>query len=226
MIPVIVTSGKGGVGKSTVSANLAIALAQRGIRVGLLDADLMDPVQHLVFRADKETIREYGKQLLPLTVNIGNGRTIEFMGIGPFIPRGVGVALNYQKTADFIVTLLKFVRWTADYLIIDSPPSSVDVNVKLLRELEGIARAVLVGEPHIFALEDNLRMLDLLRLYRADVRAIVLNKVGLYDQNVTKEIEENYSKLGLRVIKIPWDPQLQMGFKPELFRELVEVVLA
>ena len=225
MIPVIVTSGKGGVGKSTVSANLAIALAQRGIRVGLLDADLMDPVQHLVFRADKETIREYGKQLLPLTVNV-NGRTIEFMGIGPFIPRGVGVALNYQKTADFIVTLLKFVRWTADYLIIDSPPSSVDVNVKLLHELEGIARAVLVGEPHVFALEDNLRMLDLLRLYRADVRAIVLNKVGLYDQNVTKEIEENYSKLGLRVVKIPWDPQLQIGFKPELFRELVEVVLA
>jgi ATPases involved in chromosome partitioning len=225
MIPVIVTSGKGGVGKSTVSANLAIALAQRGIRVGLLDADLMDPVQHLVFRADKEAIREYGKQLLPLTVNV-NGRTIEFMGIGPFIPRGVGVALNYQKTADFIVTLLKFVRWTADYLIIDSPPSSVDVNAKLLHELEGIARAVLVGEPHVFALEDNLRMLDLLRLYRADVRAIVLNKVGLYDPNMTKEIEENYSKLGLRVVKIPWDPQLQMGFKPELFRELVEVVLA
>jgi len=225
MIPVIVTSGKGGVGKSTVSANLAIALAQRGIRVGLLDADLMDPVQHLVFRADKEAIREYGKQLLPLTVNV-NGRTVEFMGIGPFIPRGVGVALNYQKTADFIVTLLKFVRWTADYLIIDSPPSSVDVNVKLLHELEGIARAVLVGEPHVFALEDNLRMLDLLRLYRADVRAIVLNKVGLYDPNMTKEIEENYSKLGLRVVKIPWDPQLQMGFKPELFRELVEVVLA
>jgi len=225
MIPVIVTSGKGGVGKSTVSANLAIALAQRGIRVGLLDADLMDPVQHLVFRADKEAIREYGKQLLPLTVNV-NGRTIEFMGIGPFIPRGVGVALNYQKTADFIVTLLKFVRWTADYLIIDSPPSSVDVNAKLLHELEGVARAVLVGEPHVFALEDNLRMLDLLRLYRADVRAIVLNKVGLYDPNMTKEIEENYSKLGLRVVKIPWDPQLQMGFKPELFRELVEVVLA
>ena len=225
MIPVIVTSGKGGVGKSTVSANLAIALAQRGIRVGLLDADLMDPVQHLVFRADKEAIREYGKQLLPLTVNV-NGRTIEFMGIGPFVPRGVGVALNYQKTADFIITLLKFVRWTADYLIIDSPPSSVDVNVKLLHELEGVARAVLVGEPHAFALEDNLRMLDLLRLYRADVRAIVLNKVGLYDQNVTKEIEENYGKLGLRVVKVPWDPQLQMGFKPELFRELVEVVLA
>jgi len=225
MIPVIVTSGKGGVGKSTVSANLAIALAQRGIRVGLLDADLMDPVQHLVFRADKEAIREYGKQLLPLTVNV-NGRTIEFMGIGPFIPRGVGVALNYAKTADFIVTLLKFVRWTADYLIIDSPPSSVDVNVKLLHELEGIARAVLVGEPHVFALEDNLRMLDLLRLYRADVRAIVLNKVGLYDQNMTKEIEENYSKLGLRVVKVPWDPQLQLGFKPELFKELVEVVLA
>jgi len=225
MIPVIVTSGKGGVGKSTVSANLAIALAQRGIRVGLLDADLMDPVQHLVFRTDKEAIREYGKQLLPLTVNV-NGRTIEFMGIGPFIPRGVGVALNYQKTADFIVTLLKFVRWTADYLIIDSPPSSVDVNVKLLHELEGIARAVLVGEPHVFALEDNLRMLDLLRLYKADVRAMVLNKVGLYDQNIMREIEEAYSKLGLRVVKLPWDPQLQMGFKPELFRELVEVVLA
>jgi len=224
MIPILVTSGKGGVGKSTISSNLAISLASRGIRVGLMDADLMDPVQHLIFNADKETIREYGKSLMPLSVNVG-GNKIKFMGIGSFIPRGAGVALNYEKTADFIITLLRFVRWDVDYLIIDTPPGSEDVNMKLLKELEGNARALIVGEPHVFALEDNLRMIDVLRLYNVDIRAIVLNKVGLFSQEFAQAIEEAYQKLGLKVIKLQWDPTLQTNFKPELFKEVEEAVL-
>jgi ATP-binding protein involved in chromosome partitioning len=224
MIPIIVTSGKGGVGKSTVAANLALALVEKGFKVSLLDADLMDPVLHLLFNVDKERLREHGKSLLPLKVKI-NEHEIEFMGLGPFIPRGVGVALNYEKTSNFIMTLLKFVRWSGDYLIIDSPPSSIDVNVKLFKELKGRARAVLVGEPHIFALEDNLRMLDLLKFHEIDVRAVVLNKYGLYQGEYVKYVEDEYEKLGLRIIKIPWDTDLQTGFKPELFKELVETVI-
>jgi ATP-binding protein involved in chromosome partitioning len=160
MIPILITSGKGGVGKTTVSVNLALALAERGLKVSLLDADLMDPTAHLNFKVEKEKLREYGKMLTPLKIRIDN-LELEYMGLGPFIPRGVGVALSYEKTTDFIITLLKFVRWTGDYLIIDSPPGSIDVNVKLFKELRGRSRAVIVGEPHVYALEDNLRMLGL-----------------------------------------------------------------
>jgi ATP-binding protein involved in chromosome partitioning len=225
-VPVLVTSGKGGVGKSTVSANLAVALLEKGLKVSLLDADLMDPVMHILFRANREELRERGKALLPLRVRTPFGE-LEFMGLGAFVPRGVGVALNYEKTADFMMTLLRFVRWTGDYLVIDTPPGSIDVNVKLLKELRGRAKAVLVGEPHPFALEDNLRMLDLLRLYDVDVRAVVLNKVGLFVKEVEDYAKGEYSKLGVRVVEVPWDRELQLGFKPELpaFKELAEAVV-
>jgi ATP-binding protein involved in chromosome partitioning len=219
-----VTSGKGGVGKSTVAANLCLALLERGLKVSLLDADLMDPVMHLVFKADAAALREAGRSLLPLRVKVPKGE-VEFMGLGAFVPRGVGVALNYEKTADFIATLLRFVRWGGDYLIVDCMPGSIDVNVRLLREVRGRARAVLVGEPHPFALEDNLRMLDLLRLYDVEVRAVALNKVGLFSEAASKPVEGEYAKLGPRLVRIPWDPELQLGFKPELFRELAEAVV-
>jgi ATP-binding protein involved in chromosome partitioning len=225
VIPVLVTSGKGGTGKSTIAVNLALALADKGFKISLLDADLMDPVLHLVFKVNPKSIREHGKMLTPIKVKL-DSYELEFMGLGPFIPRGVGVALNYEKTVDFITTLLKFVKWSGDYLIIDSPPGAIDVNTSMLRELRSRARAVVVGEPHIFALEDNLRMLDLLRFYEVDVRAVVLNKCGLFSEELSKVIEEEYSKLGHRVVKIPWDPTLQVGFKPDLFRELAEVVVA
>jgi ATP-binding protein involved in chromosome partitioning len=225
MIPVLVTSGKGGVGKSTVSINLALALIDKGFKVSLLDADLMDPVQHLLFNVNKETIREYGKMLTPINVSLGEYR-LEFMGLGPFIPRGVGVALNYEKTVDFLTTLLKHVKWSGDFLVVDCPPGAIDVNKKLFDELRNRARAVVVGEPHIFAFEDNLRMLDMLKFHDIDVRAVVLNKVGLFQEDISKMIEEEYSKLGYKIIKIPWDPALQTGFKPELFKELAEAVVA
>ena len=219
MIPILITSGKGGVGKSTIAVNLAVALAKHS-RVSFLDADLMDPVAHLFFNVNKEKLGEYGKMLKPLQVN----ENIEFMGLGPFVPRGVGVALNYEKTADFVVTLLKFVHWTGDYLIVDTPPGSIDVNVKLLKELEGRARAVLVGEPHPFALEDNLRMFDLLRLYDVDVRAVVLNKYDMFVKEVAERVAGEYEKLGVPVIKILFDKELQVRVKPELFKDVAEVV--
>jgi ATP-binding protein involved in chromosome partitioning len=225
VIPVLVTSGKGGTGKSTVAVNLALALVEKGFKVSLLDADLMDPVLHLLFKVDPKGVREYGKMLMPMRVKL-DGYELEFMGLGPFIPRGVGVALNYEKTVDFVTTLLKFVKWSGDYLVVDMPPSAIDVNVHILKELRSRAKAVVVGEPHIFALEDNLRMLDLLKFYEVDVRAVVLNKCGLFPEELSRVIEKEYSKLGYRVIKIPWDPGLQVGFKPELFRELAEVVVA
>ena len=225
MIPILVTSGKGGVGKTTTAINTALALAMKGFKVSLMDADLMDPTTHLAFNVNKESLREHGKMLLPIKVKVGEVE-LEFMGLGPFVPRGVGVALSYEKTVDFIITLLKFVRWSGEYLVIDTPPSSLDVNVKLFKELRDRGRAVIVGEPHPYAFEDNLRMLDLLRMYNIDVRAIVLNKYNLFVRELAEAMEKEYESLKLKVFKVPWDAELQLGFKPELFSGLVEVLVA
>ena len=222
MIPILVTSGKGGTGKTTVATNLAVNLAERGIKVSFMDADLMAPNAHMFIDVNKEKLREAGKMLLPLKV----GEHLEFMGLGVFIPRGVGVALNYEKTTDFITTLLRFVKWSGDYLIIDAPPGAISINVKLMKELQGRARAVIVGEPHPFAIEDNLRMIDLLKFYDIDVRAVVLNKYNLFQDEIAKQVTGEYEKLGLKVVKIPWDVELQVKTKPELFNELANVVIA
>jgi len=225
VIPILITSGKGGVGKTTIAINLAVNLAGRKIRVSLMDADLMAPNAHLFLNVNKERLREAGKMLMPLKVD----EYLEFMGLGVFIPHGVGVALNYEKTTDFITTLLKFVKWTGDYLIVDCPPGSIDVNVKLFKELRGRARAIVVGEPHLFAIEDNLRIMDLLRFFDIEVRALVLNKYNLFSEGVAKEVIAGYeaqaSKYGYRIVKIPWDAQLQTQTAPELFDELAEVVI-
>jgi len=225
VIPILVTSGKGGTGKTTVSVNLAMNLAERGIKVSLLDADLLAPNTHLFLDVNKERLREAGKMLIPLKV----GEHLEFMGLGVFIPKGVGVALNYEKTADFITTLLKFVKWSGDYLIIDAPPAAIDVNVKLFKELRGRARAVVVGEPHPFAIEDNLRILDLLKFFDIEVRALVLNKYNMYQEELAKQVMAEYEahakKYGFRVVKIPWEPRLQTQTVPELFDELAEAVV-
>ena len=221
MIPVLVTSGKGGVGKSTTAINMAVNLAGRGIRVSFLDADLMAPNDHLFFDIKPEQIREEGRMLRPIRVS----ENLEFMGLGVFVPRGTGIALNYEKTSDFITTLLRFVKWSGDYMVIDTPPSSLDVNVKLLKELKGRARAVIVGEPHPFAVEDNLRMLDLLRFFDIEVRAIVLNKYNLYREELAKEVEREYEATGIPIVRIPWEPRLQQQTVPELFNELVELVV-
>jgi len=225
MIPILVTSGKGGTGKTTVSVNLAANLALRGIKVSLLDADLLAPNVHLFLDVNKEKLREAGRMLMPLKI----GEHLEYMGLGAFIPRGVGVALNYEKTTDFITTLLKFVKWSGDYLIIDAPPAAIDVNVKLFKELRGRARAVIVGEPHRFAIEDNLRIMDLLKFYDIEIRALVLNKYNLYKEEHARAVEEKYNeeaeKYGFKIVKIPWDPRLQVQPVPELFDQLVEVVV-
>jgi len=210
-------------GKTTVAVNLAFSLANRGLRVSLLDADLMAPNAHLFLGdIDKERIREAGRRLTPFKVT----DRIEFLGMGVFAPRGRGVALNYEKAMDFITTMVKFVNWTGDVFIVDCPPGALDINIRLMKEFRGKAGAVVVGEPHLFALEDNLRMIDLLQFHDIEVKAVVLNKFGAFNDRVARAAVAEYERLGYRVVKIPWNPELQYRVVPELFDELAEVVVA
>jgi len=204
---VLVASGKGGVGKTTVAVNLALALSTRDA-VALLDADMTAPNAHLLLGLPSEKLRESNRMLIPPKVN-----GVEFMSIAMFFPRGVGLAWSHEKVADMIKTLIRYVRWDSRWLVVDLPPSSIDVNIEVLKSVGHTSRGVIVGEPHRFAFEDNLRMLDLMRLYGVDVRCIVLNKFNLYPN--ADLIAREYEGLGLPVVRIPFDPELAVRVKPE-----------
>jgi len=111
MITILVTSGKGGVGKSTVSANLAIALLDRGLKVSVLDADLMDPVLHILFNCQKEALRESGNvgvDYAELNVNYEKNFDFDLPKIDDWDVRGF--SLSKGNVHDRNYTLISFTR--------------------------------------------------------------------------------------------------------------------
>ncbi|PCN50334.1 hypothetical protein B6U99_05010 [Candidatus Geothermarchaeota archaeon ex4572_27] len=217
---ILVASGKGGTGKTTIAINLALAASKMGHEVGLVDCDFCAPNAHLIMGLPEERLKDVGGLLKPPRVN-----GVEFMSVAVAFPRGVGLAWSHDKVVDMLRALIKFVNWSCEYLFIDMPPSSIDVNVELLKMIGHVSRGVLVGEPHRFALEDNLRMLDLMRLYDVDVRAIILNKCGLYPGE--DDAVRLYSELKVRTFKVPFSPDLAIRPQPDLgvWHEILKVVL-
>ncbi|RLG85144.1 MAG: hypothetical protein DRO39_06340 [Thermoprotei archaeon] len=215
-------SGKGGVGKSTVSANLAATLASMGHRVGFIDADLYGPNAHILLGLPEEKVYEdlSTKKLVPAKTAHG----IEFMSIAQVLPRAVGLNLPAEKVRDIILTMLKFVEWSSEHVIIDCPPGSLDVNLTLLEQLQSKASAIFVMQPHPMALEDLLRIVDVVELYNVQGLCVVVNMANLFPQR--ERVVDEISKLGLNYIEIPWDPDLTEGVHPEkeYFKRLAEVV--
>jgi len=220
---VLVMSGKGGVGKTTVAANLASTLSSIGYKVGFVDADLYGPNAHILLGLPEDIITEdtSAKKLIPAKTRDG----IEFMSIAQVLPRGTGLNLPAERIRDIILTMLKFVKWSSNYLVIDCPPGSLDINLTLLEQLQGKASAVFVMQPHPMALEDLLRIVDVVKLYDIAGLCIVVNMANLFPQR--ERVVEEISKLGLDYIEIPWDPDLTEGVHPDkvYFRQLAEVVM-
>jgi len=205
--PLLIGSGKGGTGKTTVALNLALALNKRQ-PTGFLDCDFTGPNAHLMLGLPEERLRDIGNLLQPPKVN-----DLEFMSVAIAFPKGIGLAWSHEKVVDMVRTLIRYVRWRCSWLVFDLPPSSIDVNVEILKTVGHRARGVVVGEPHPFAYEDNLRMLDLFRFYDVDVRCLVLNKHNLYPN--AEEAAKEYENLEIPIVSIPFDPELSTGLKPE-----------
>lgn len=168
---VAVASGKGGVGKSTVAANLALAWAAQGAKVGVLDADIYGPSQPrmLGLSGQKPTTRD-GKSFEPL-VSFG----LEVMSIGFLIDEEQPMVWRGPMVTQALLQLLNETRWSAlDYLVVDMPPGTGDIQLTLSQRVP-VNGAVIVTTPQDIALLDARKGLRMFEKVSVPVLGIVEN---------------------------------------------------
>lgn len=171
---VAVSSGKGGVGKSTVAVNLACALAATGLRVGLLDADLYGPNTPIMLGLSEkkpETVEEHGQQLLLPLESCG----ISMVSMGLLINPGQPVIWRGPMLNGVIRQFLYQVKWGArDVLVVDLPPGTGDAQLSLAQAvpMEGV---VIVTTPQQVALADSRRGLAMFQQLGVPVLGVVEN---------------------------------------------------
>ena len=167
---VAIASGKGGVGKSTVSANLAVALAAEGMKVGLLDADIYGPSQPRMMGISDRPKSPDGKLIIPLT-NHG----VTMMSMGLMMKEDEAVVWRGPMLMGALQQLLNQVQWgELDLLLIDLPPGTGDVQLTLSQKTE-IAGAIIVSTPQDIALLDARKAIDMFNKTSTPVLGVIEN---------------------------------------------------
>ena len=158
---VAVASGKGGVGKSTVAANLAVSLAREGYRVGLLDADIFGPSVPKMFGVENAEIymhkSEDGRDLIIPAEAFG----VKMLSIGFLVDRDSAVLWRGSMASNALKQLIEQADWgELDYFVIDMPPGTSDIHLTLVQTL-GITGAVVVSTPQEIALADARKAISM-----------------------------------------------------------------
>lgn len=167
---IAVASGKGGVGKTTVAVNLALALVRLGHKVGLMDADVYGPNVPIMLGTDQEPLATQDKHIIPVQVA---GIKMISMGLlnrgdKPMIWRG-------PMLHSIITQFLRSVEWgELDYLIIDLPPGTGDVQLTLIQTVS-VTGAVVVTTPSAVALADVRKAIEMFRQVNVEVLGVVEN---------------------------------------------------
>jgi ATP-binding protein involved in chromosome partitioning len=165
---IAIGSGKGGVGKSTVSANLAIALARRGKKVGLIDADVYGPSQTTLLGTDARPTAEE-ERLIPVAAH-----GIKFLSLGQLVSPGHALAWRGPMATGALTKLIEADWGDAELLIVDLPPGTGDVQLSLIQRSRP-AGAVIVSTPQDLSLSDARRAVDLFNKTSVPVLGIIEN---------------------------------------------------
>ena len=165
---IAIGSGKGGVGKSTVSANLAIALARMGKKVGLIDADVYGPSQPTLLGTDAKPTAE-GEQLIPVKAH-----GIRFLSLGQLVSPGHALAWRGPMATGALAKLMEADWADSELLIVDLPPGTGDVQLSLIQRSRP-AGAVIVSTPQDLSLIDARRAVDLFNKMSVPVLGLIEN---------------------------------------------------
>jgi ATP-binding protein involved in chromosome partitioning len=212
---VAVGSGKGGVGKTTISVNLAVALARMGYRVGLLDADIYGPNVPLMIGTSATPKLVGDNRIVPLEQFGLKVLSVGFLNPGdkPLIWRG---PMLHQILRQF----LQQVEWgELDYMIIDLPPGTGDVAISLIQTVP-VSGAVVVSTPSDVALQDARKAIEMFRQVKVEILGIVENMSFFICPHCHNEIdifstgggERTAAQFGVPFLgKIELDPDIRKG---------------
>jgi len=200
---IAVASGKGGVGKSTISANMAVALAKTGAKVGLLDADVYGPSQPKMFgveNAKPEVKKVDGKDIIIPIEKYG----VKLLSIGFFVKPEDALIWRGAMATSAITQFIRDTDWgELDYLILDLPPGTGDIHLTMVQTIP-ITGAVIVSTPQDMALADALRGIAMFRAEKIEVPIVGFienmswftpeelpdNKYFIFGKNGLKELAE------------------------------------
>ena len=211
---IAISSGKGGVGKSTVAVNLAVALAQQGARVGLMDADMYGPNIPMMMGVHKQPEQQDGK-LLP-----AESHGVKLISMGFFVPAETPLTWRGPMIHTAIQQFFRDVLWgDLDYLLIDLPPGTGDAQLSI-SQLVPLSGAVVVTTPQEVALHDSRKGLVMFQKVNVPLLGIIEN-MSYYVCGKCGERTEIFShgggeraaeKLGVPFLgRIPIDPAIRVG---------------
>jgi ATP-binding protein involved in chromosome partitioning len=197
---IAVGSGKGGVGKSTLSANLAVALARSGKRVGLVDADIYGPSQPRIM-GNSQRPELVDKLIVPVQAH-----GIRMLSLGQLVEEGSALAWRGPMAASALGQLIDADWGDTELLVVDLPPGTGDIQLSLIQKWKP-AGAVIVSTPQDLALIDATRAIDLFRKMDVPILGLVENMSG-YACPHCGEISDPFGSGGAeaaaRVMSIPF----------------------
>jgi len=200
---IAVASGKGGVGKSTIASNLAMGLAKQGAKVGIVDADIYGPSQHIMFGVENEgpgSVDFNGQKKMSPVISHG----VKINSIGFLAAPNQAVALRGPMATKALIQLFHETVWgELDYLIVDLPPGTGDIQISLCTQIP-LTGAVVVCTPQNVAIADARKAIALFQLAQTNIPILGLvenmawftpeelpdNKYYIFGQDGVKHLSE------------------------------------